>query len=529
MYAHRAGDFFINSLMANQVRGTDSTGIFQVDRENHISWRKQAINATDFVTDTTTKLQLNRATSMMVNVGHVRAATSGSVTTENAHPFEAERSDGTRIIGVHNGSLVSGWKDKPFGKDFAVDSDWMMHMLAQEGADAFEHFNGAFALVWYDTKHPDHIFMARNKDRPLCYMVTEDRRSMLGASELGMLTWLAGRNQFKLAKDGPFKTPFYLADGKIYKFSLKELGNFEKFDFPKYKYTGTVYEPAGGDWRNQGGTGNTQLTHWRDHRESTYHIDRVGGRYPNDDTFDEGIDPWDERFNSALRSRVTRVETDWDYEMQESVLQSVKDELSAARYSLVPSSSANPGDTTVIDGEIVDVEDYHVVDVDSVVDGDQLDRAMHRALVKQSKSVEPAPVQRSRPMDKITLDDITLLSTNTSSATTGEIKVAKDLGIFGRVVEFKGIDFDDANSSCLGVFTMKDPAAGEDVDCDGEIRYLTKKVAEDLYIKRKSHLAIIIGFHKEAAWAICAIPSVKEKEFIYSSITPSGQSQAASN
>lgn len=495
-----------------------------MDKDGLISWRKQAVSATEFCADPTSKLAINKAPSMMVNVGHVRARTSGSIITKNAHPFRAERADGTNIIGVHNGSLITGWRDKPYGKDFEVDSEWMIHMLALEGADAFEHFNGAFALVWYDTAHPDHLFMARNKDRPLCYMVTEDKRSMLGASEVGMLNWLAGRNRFKIAKDGPFNTPFYLAEGKIYKFSLEDLGNFEKFEFPEYKYTGTQGNSS--NWGPQG-SNSTHLTHWRNQRGS-YQTGDLSSRYPNDDEFNEHVDPWDERFNSALKQR-TRTEVDWDYEMQESILQVVKDELAAARYTLVPLSGAQPGDTTVIDGEIVDVEEYHVVDVDTVVDGEALDRAMHRALQQQSKSVEPPAIKRVRPMETITLEDISLLSTNTGSATTGEIKTAKELSIFGKVVEFKGIDFDESNSSCLGVFTMRDPMTGEEVDCDGEIRYLTRKVAEDLYIKRKSHLAIVIGFHKEAGWAICTIPSIKEKEFIYSSITPKNGSQVATN
>lgn len=499
-----------------------STGIFQVDKDSMIHWRKQAVCASAFVEEEIAKASINKAASMLINVGHVRHATSGAKTTENAHPFEATRADGSRIIGVHNGSLYDGWKSKPYGKDFEVDSAWMMHMLAQEGADAFEYFNGAFALVWYDSKHPNHLFMARNKDRPLCYMVTEDRKNLLGSSELGMLTWLAGRNGFKLEKEGAFTTPFYLADGMIYKFSLKSLGNFEKVSFPEYKFSSSH-----SDWRSNSG-GNGMLHHYRGER-STHHIDRVGSSYPQDDEFDDNIDPWETRYQRSRAKAiatvrpVTQAEKDWDYEMQESILQEVKDELAAARYTLVGRAEAEPGDTTIVDGDVIDIESYHVIDEDAdekIVDSGTLDRAMHRALEKQSRSVEPAPVRRHVPMTKVTLSDITLLSTNTSSATTGEIKVAKDLNIFGRVVEFKGIDFDEANSSCLGVFTMTDPETGETVDCDGEIRYLTKKVAEDLYINRKSHLAIIIGFHKEAGWAICAVPSIKEKEFIYSSITP---------
>jgi hypothetical protein len=466
--------------------------MFQVDKDGLISWVKSPENASNFLEDKTVRAAVSHVGSYPINVGHVRAATSGSITTDNAHPFLAKRKDGTEIIGVHNGSMSSGWRSHPKAKDFSVDSAWMFHMLASEGADAFEYFNGPFALVWYDSAEPDYIFMARNKDRPLCYMVSDDRQTLLGCSELGMLGWLSTRNGFKLAKEGTLSIPFYLGEGKIYKFSLKDLGNFETVEYPQYKPPVSVY---------------TALTHYQHYPRSA-------------NEFDDSLDPWDDDFSTRYHSRrPIRDYRDYYEQEQEDVITKVKEALQEARYTPV----RLPKDEEPIVVE-VQLDDYQVEDVDTPVEQGPLTGALRKALSSIQSPKEPKPVE----VTKTSLDDITLISANTSSATLGEVNAAKALGIFGRVIKFTGLEYDDEMNTLLGWFDMTDLESGENIECDGEIRYIPSKVANDLYIDRGPHLAVVIGYHSKEDWCICEMPSPKEKAFIYSQLGEY-QNQAAIN
>ena len=231
-YCTNLDDWFADALLASQVRGLHSTGMFQVDKDGSTLFKKD-VNASEFLSLEGAKKLLRTVPMRGASVGHVRHATSGSISAENAHPFRAERDDGSYIIMVHNGSL-QGWRNKKESSRFQVDSEWMAHMLAMEGHDAFEYFNGAFALVWYDSNHPDSLFMARNKERPLHYIIANDGKTIIGCSELGMLGWLSHKHNLELDEKSQFNSPYYLEEGKIYKFNMKNVGEFSIVDYPKY-------------------------------------------------------------------------------------------------------------------------------------------------------------------------------------------------------------------------------------------------------------------------------------------------------
>ena len=192
-YSLNLDDWVKDSMLASQVRGTHSAGLFQVDVDGELLWAKDGVTPTDFVRLQEAARIINMSPSSAITVGHVRAATVGTISQENAHPFISERKDGTFVAVVHNGTLQN-WRGHKDADQFDVDSQWLAHMLATEGHDAFEYFTGAFAIVWYDSAHPDHLFMARNKERPLHYMVANDNKTLLGCSELGMLGWLSEKH-----------------------------------------------------------------------------------------------------------------------------------------------------------------------------------------------------------------------------------------------------------------------------------------------------------------------------------------------
>lgn len=240
-----ADKFMRSAFITNQVRGLDASGLFQLQR-NHkdstidVSWKKEAVPGQKFIEDSEVSGMLNMADMRLATIGHVRHATQGSKKADNAHPFEIVRTDGTKLIGVHNGTL-EGWRSKKDSDEHEVDSEFLFKMIAQDGVDAFEAITGAYALVWYDTADPDYIWICRNDKRDLYFAYSEDKKAVIGCSELGMLGWLAERHGVKLHKDHG-KSPFwYFTPGTLFRFSLKDM-SIRTFQIPKYDPTCRRYD-----------------------------------------------------------------------------------------------------------------------------------------------------------------------------------------------------------------------------------------------------------------------------------------------
>lgn len=191
---------FEDMLVAGAVRGTDSTGCFQITRDNKVFYGKSGETSGAAVNNSTSiKAVIKSADEEPITVGHVRAATQGDVNEANAHPFIGHKNNAGKdyIIGVHNGTLY-GWEYHGTAHD--VDSAWAYQHLAEKGIAAFEDFYGAYAMVWFDTEHPGKVFLGRNKERPLSIARSMDGKSIIGASEAGMLQWLAKRNDIEIGE-----------------------------------------------------------------------------------------------------------------------------------------------------------------------------------------------------------------------------------------------------------------------------------------------------------------------------------------
>lgn len=169
---------FKKLLVMDQIRGKDSVGVIS-QQATGVAYEKSVIDPVSF-------LEHRRVTPLLTGtkalVGHNRAATRGSVSVNNAHPFH--HGD---IMLVHNGTLRSNAVTTPY---FTVDSESIAYALSQkephEAKSVIESLEGAFALVWWDNRDQSWN-IAKNDERPLHYMNTIDKSLMWISSEAGIL------------------------------------------------------------------------------------------------------------------------------------------------------------------------------------------------------------------------------------------------------------------------------------------------------------------------------------------------------
>jgi hypothetical protein len=226
---NKIGSYLRDAIVANSLRGFDSTGIVQRSKNpKHLVYTsKAAVDGVAFVNNPKHKPYLTDADDTAFTFVHNRAATRGSVTEENSHPFQHINDAGQWMIGCHNGTL-SNWTPS---KEFSVDSDWALSQIAFDGTDAFEKMSGAYTFVWYGEREGEVLNIARNNERPMfvAYVKGEDR--MLFASEYMMMLWLADRNGIVLEDDIIDLTPGYL-----YQFDLNNPREFKKSWLPSFKH-----------------------------------------------------------------------------------------------------------------------------------------------------------------------------------------------------------------------------------------------------------------------------------------------------
>lgn len=183
---------FVDGLYVDGIRGFDSTGVAAVparamDKPPIIY--KRALPVYDYMNTRVFTKMMQNVVDFSVLIGHNRAATRGKVVDDAAHPYTHGP-----ITLAHNGTL-----DYTTNLDgnFETDSEEIPYTMSREGEHAtLERINGAFALVWYNHEKQT-INFARNKDRPLCYTISDCGDHIFWASEVGLLEWILERNNIK--------------------------------------------------------------------------------------------------------------------------------------------------------------------------------------------------------------------------------------------------------------------------------------------------------------------------------------------
>lgn len=213
-------DIFTDLLIIDSVRGCHSTGAAAVSRwKSEVRIEKQPGGPHNLVTTSLYNGMLQMQAKALI--GHNRHATVGEHTVENAHPFKFDH-----IVGAHNGTLdKSSHRALPDQEKYGTDSEAIFASINNNGLrKTVDLLQGAWALVWYDSVNNTINFL-RNDKRPLFYVYSKDRCTLVWASEVCMLNFIISR-----ARMDQF-------DEQIYRFDPDEHYSWEIPDSVNKKFT----------------------------------------------------------------------------------------------------------------------------------------------------------------------------------------------------------------------------------------------------------------------------------------------------
>ncbi len=162
----------------NETRGRHSTGIFTVkdDKKQTTTLTKDIVEASKYIQTDEFNNAINGA---VIVIGHTRAATTGGITVENAHPFSYDF--GEPIVGAHNGFVadvllekyLKDYKfDTVFDKDKMCDSQIIFAMLSKFNGDIskLSEIEGGLNLLFaFPHKNNHWLFAYKREARALHY------------------------------------------------------------------------------------------------------------------------------------------------------------------------------------------------------------------------------------------------------------------------------------------------------------------------------------------------------------------------
>lgn len=224
-------------LVVGDLRGGDGTGILSVTAKT-VEVFKRAAQGSDFINIQKVRTLLRIPTTLAI-LGHHRRGTFGTTSDKNAHPFTYGN-----IALFHNGTLNVS---TPNLLKYDVDSESIADSLSKslDVPTTLGEIHGAFSLVWYDYDK-DTINFARNKERPM-YFAEVGNKSLLYASEAGMLEWLCSRNNLVINKLYATTEGLWLSmDSELGLESLVETKFIPRVDvFDEYEFYSDYYKAKG--------------------------------------------------------------------------------------------------------------------------------------------------------------------------------------------------------------------------------------------------------------------------------------------
>lgn len=199
--------FIEQALIVDTIRGYDGAGVFSV----HHSVKKKEIHTAAWAKVLGTGYGLvshkkfkeifeGKTDEYKFVVGHNRSATMGGINLEATHPFQ----EGPITL-VHNGTLDNTTRLEMSQYEAGGVNDSHTICLNLEKStieDVLGKLDGAFALVWHDTRD-DSLRMVRNDKRPLHLAKSIYRDTVYFASEAEMLHLLDMRLNLKM---GPIQS-----------------------------------------------------------------------------------------------------------------------------------------------------------------------------------------------------------------------------------------------------------------------------------------------------------------------------------
>lgn len=187
-------------LAINAFRGVDSTGVARVDAKKNVRVLRAVVPSFRFLRHQTAKDFISDETKPMLFLGHCRAATIGSISPKNTHPFNFPK-----LLGVMNGTFKGSFENS---NKFDTDTEAIYHNINEKGlADGLSAsmvYDPAYVLVWID-KQKGTINFIKNDKRDLALTYISGRKTLIWSSDEEHLKAVLNHFDFKYSGYGDQK------------------------------------------------------------------------------------------------------------------------------------------------------------------------------------------------------------------------------------------------------------------------------------------------------------------------------------